>query len=63
MPMPSTLKHMSPADQAMIIHAAECDVAEASAWSRTATRASDRVKIRALITRQKKQIWQAKHGR
>jgi len=62
MPIPSTLKHMSPADQAMIIHAAECEVAEAAAWSHTAMSAGDRVKMQASITRQKKQIWQAKHG-
>jgi len=63
MPIPSDLKHMAPAEQAMIIHAAECEIAEAAAWTHTGMRASDRVKTRAKITRQKKLVWQAKHGR
>lgn len=63
MPIPSDLRHMAPADQAMLIHATECEIAETAAWSRMAPRASDRVKMRAQITRQKKLVWQAKHGR
>ncbi|MEI8396397.1 MAG: hypothetical protein WCF85_16815 [Rhodospirillaceae bacterium] len=57
------LRHLDPIQQAMLIHTAECELAEVSAWSRAAKRASDRIKMQANITRQKKLVWQAKHGR
>ena len=63
MPIPADLRHMPAAEQAMLIHAAECEIAEAAAWSHTAMSAGDRVKMQAKITRQKKLVWQAKHGR
>ncbi|MEI6557306.1 MAG: hypothetical protein WCO00_02785 [Rhodospirillaceae bacterium] len=63
MPLPSPLKSMNPLHQAMLIHGSECEIAEADAWARAPISASDRVKIRAKITQQKKRLWQAKHGR
>jgi hypothetical protein len=63
MSLPLNLRSLAPAQQAILIHAAECDIAEASAWTRVPMRASDRIKIRAKITQQKKAVWQAKHGR
>ena len=63
MPFPSRLKSMSPMQQAMLIRGAECEIAEADAWSRAPMSAGNRVKIRAGIIRQKKQLWQAKHSR
>jgi hypothetical protein len=60
--IPSMIKAIDPTRTAMLIQAAEFEIAQAAAWSGQATRASDRVKMRANITRQKKQLWQAKHG-
>jgi hypothetical protein len=59
----STLQGLPPAEQAIMIRAAESDVAEASAWAHKSLSAGSRVKARAKIAEQKKRVWQAKHGR
>jgi len=63
MPLPSALKGLPVTEQAMLIHAAECDIAEAEAWTHKNLSAGERIKIRARITEEKKRVWQAKHGR
>ncbi len=63
MQLPSHLKSLPTTEQAMLIHVAECDIAEAEAWAHKGLSAGERVKIRAKITEQKKRVWQAKHGR
>jgi hypothetical protein len=63
MPLPSHLRDLPAAEQAMLIRAAECDIAEAEAWTHKDLSAGERVRIRAKITEQKKRVWQAKHGR
>ena len=62
MPLPQDRKHLAPTEHAALIHAVECDIAEASAWARQPMTASDRVKIRAKITEQEKWVWRARHG-
>ena len=63
MTLPSHLKVLSPIQQAMVINGIERELAAAEAWTRAAVTASDRIRIRTRITRHKKLIWQAKHGR
>jgi ribosomal protein L19 len=63
MPLPSNIKSLPLADQAMFIHATQQEIMEAEAWAHKSLSAGERVKIRAKITEQKKRVWQAKHGR
>jgi hypothetical protein len=62
MPLSSELRNLPLAEQAMVIHATERDIAEAEAWTHKGLSAGERVRIRAKITEQKKRVWQAKHG-
>ena len=62
MPLPTNIKSLPLADQAMFIQATECEIAEAEAWAHKSLRAGERIKIRSKITEQKKRVWQAKHG-
>jgi hypothetical protein len=62
MPLPDDLRHMDPMMQGALIRAAENELAEAAAWSNRPMKAGDRVKLQANLTREKKRVWQAKHG-